>query len=151
MPPDKLALLEHDVLMARADGLTPQEVAVKLSISHGDALSIIGRLTDTLREENAGYAQELFVLSNLRLERLWKWVQARLDSLTVADGNAIQLIRAAVQIVERQARLNGLDRTPRPSGVSADADWIDAATPSEMAAYLKRHGFTLPESLTVTP
>jgi len=148
MPPDKLALLEHDVLMARVDGLTPTEVAVKLGVTHGDVLSILGRMTTNLRQENEGLAMELFMLANMRLERLWKWVQAKLDTLETLDSNGIQLVRAAVQIVERQARLNGLDKQARPGGVSQDTDWVDAATPTEMQAYLKRHGFTLPEHLT---
>lgn len=145
MRPDELALLEHQVLMLRMEGHEPREVALRLGVKYGDVLSIMARLTKNVREENAGLAEELFMLSNMRLERLWRWVQSHLDKMETFDD---KLVRAAVQVLDRQARMNGLDKQTRPGGQPTD-DWVDAATPAEMDAYLRRNGFSIPDHVQV--
>lgn len=147
MRPDEMALLEHQVLMLRMDGHEPRDVAIKLGIPYGDVLTIMARLTANVRKENVGMAEELFMLANMRLERLWRWVQSHLDKMTEFDD---KLVRSAVQVLDRQARMNGLDKQTRPGGGGAsDADWVDAATPTELDTYLKRQGFSIPDHIKV--
>ncbi len=139
LSPDRIALLESEILRLRMEGETSIDVARMLDLPHSYVLASLARLTSKAREETQGFAEELFMLANLRLERLWKYTKSHLD---IAESFNDRLVRAAVSILERQSRLNGLDKGGKSAGASAD-DWVDQAMPKELASYMEQRGYPL--------
>ncbi len=144
MTPDQKERFKGDVLNLRMKGVTPSEVAGKLNVPLAMVLGAIASLTEDARQENAGIAAELFMLSNLRTEQLWAHVQKWLDAAQSFDD---RLVKCAIAVLERQAKLNGIDRAGGKT--VTDSDWIDQASPAEVVAYAKRLGITFPDHILV--
>lgn len=144
MTPDALARMESEILTRRMQGERSDEIATAMQVPHGNVLAAIARLTEQARQESADMAAELFMLANLRLEKLWRTVQKWLDAMETFDD---KLVRCAVSVLERQAKMNGLDK--QGSRFVADDEWIDNATPAEVVAHAKKLGLSLPEHVVI--
>ena len=90
----------------RLSGLTYHEIGDKLHISHTTASRAVRKTLKRLNEESRELAQELVALESMRLDALQAacWEQAMAGDLPA--------VGVVLKIMERRARLLGLDRKP---------------------------------------
>ena len=92
------------VLTYRMSGASTRDIAAKLSVSHTTIERDITHLMTEVNESNAERAEEMHALENTRLDKLQAGIW-----LTALTGHA-DSIRTVLSIMERRARLNGLDK-----------------------------------------
>ncbi len=94
------------------------------------------RLADTCKQA--------FVIQNARLEELWRLAYARLGLLETFDEG---VCRACIAILDRQAKLLGLDKDKDNRGSRKGRFLEPDALPSTICGELERRGITLPDSV----
>lgn len=139
------------IVKLRTEGKTPHETATLVGCDVRTVYRVIKDEADRCRAATGDLVDEMFMLHQERLERMWAAAQKRLDELSplapAADWCAA--VRAAIMIMERQSRLLGLDRE-RNLGGANKADWLDGASEEELRATASRYGLHVPERLTGT-
>lgn len=147
--PDALAILESHVLHRRMRGERPSDIALALAVPLGDVLACTARIAQQVREETVDMAAELYAIANMRLEELWRACQRGIDDMVSAGAFDANVVRAAISVLERQAKMNGLDRTRGSPRANDPGDWLESATPRELAARAKALGLSIPDTLTL--
>lgn len=133
------------VLKMRHDGKVLREIATELGVSYTSVKSAVATYRVQMSAEMLEVADEYFQLHVDRLEGLWARVQKELTALPQFDE---KVFKVAIQILERQAKLLGLDRGNRAAGVprtGGQKDWLAEATPSELIAEIESYGLQVPE------
>lgn len=131
------------VISLRAAGVPAKEIADSLGLSVPRVYQYLAEATTAARERNVDLVEEMFLLHQERLERLFRLAQAHIDKCETFDDRAF---RVAILILERQARLLGLDKTPeKPGGKSGGYDWLENSTKEELIAEAERRGLRVPE------
>jgi hypothetical protein len=125
------------VLALRLQGFPPDLIAHKLGIRPSVVITDLKYLLNTARAESAE-KDEMRAMQKLQLEFLWAALQTAIKS-----GN-VQGIKVALNILERQSKLFGLDANPKATlnVVSGPQDWDALLSPVPAGRTL---GFEAPE------
>lgn len=92
------------VLTYRMSGATTREIAAKLSVSHVTVFNDLKVLMDEVNKQNAEQSEQMHALENTRLDKLQGAVW-----LTALTGHP-DSVRTVLSVMERRAKLNGLDK-----------------------------------------
>ena len=146
-PENKLALNRRDsqIVKMRAQGIPSQRIADELNIDVQLVYKALREAAEEVRDGMLELVQQRIMEHDTRYEYMYRQVQEKIEQ---ADGLDLKefanLIRAAVAILERQARLLGLDKAVI-TGVRAEKDWLESATPKELIDIAKRFDLVIPE------
>lgn len=141
------------VIELRAQGLSVPKIAKQIAqegfdLSCQTCYQIVREYAETVRENAVGWGEERFAEADARLEYLYAQIQERLAAAALNplcdDGKFAGLVRAAVAVLDRQARLLGLDRT-KALGGTGQHDWLDKTTPAQLAALAEKFDLKLPK------
>lgn len=136
-----LALHAYDL---RRVGFSRQEIATAMGLDISTVERLLSKVLKELQVANASRAEEAYQLQDMRLEELYRRVH---ELIVKAEGFDDRLFKTAITILERQAKLLGLDKTTRSSPVklaARDQKWMDEATPSELVAEVESYGIEVP-------
>lgn len=131
----------------RQDGINLPDIAVALGIPASVIQAGLRAMSVLRSKEGLEQAEEFFQLHLDRLEKLWANVQDRINKLEAFDDRVFKL---AIQILERQSRLLGLDRGTSGGGrvnnpgKKKEADWLEEATPMELVTEIESYGLEVP-------
>lgn len=140
------------IIAQRRQGFTYDQIAenlgkgadgkAELVVSPEQCGRIVREYVESLAAENADNAEVLRQIDNDRLEKMFRRLE--LDVLQAADGKErADLIRAQLKVIERHARLNGLDE-PQRHRVEGDVNHHLIADREHVAhvdeSFAKRHG-----------
>jgi hypothetical protein len=135
MSPPKVqaAVRRKEAVDLRIEGKTYREIGQELGVTPTRARQLVAEALAALQKDTSESAEELRRLELDRLDQLQSglWEEA-------AGGN-LKAVGAALKIMERRARLVGLDaptRTENTHGYSA----LDQMTDAELETEAKRHG-----------
>jgi predicted transcriptional regulator len=90
----------------RSRGYSYTDIAKALGISRSTAHKYVTAELDKLRAETRASAAQIRSLELARLDRLWRRAE---EMLADGDADGAKAIAAAIRIMERRARLLGLD------------------------------------------
>ena len=96
----------NTALDMRSRGYSYTDIAKTLGVSRSTAHKYVTTELDKIREETRASAEQVRGLELSRLDRLWRRAEELLDS---DDDDGAKAIGAALRIMERRARLLGLD------------------------------------------
>jgi hypothetical protein len=135
MSPPKVqaAVRRKEAVDLRIEGKTYREIGQELGVTPTRARQLVAEALAGLQKDTAESAEELRRLELDRLDQLQSglWEEA-------AGGN-LKAVGAALKIMERRARLVGLDapsRTENTHGYS----YLDQMTDAELEEEARRHG-----------
>lgn len=107
------------VMKLRLQGYGPDEIACKLQIRPATVRADLKRMAAESAQETPNKVRRRHE-QDQRLEMLWKALQP------AVDGTHIEGIKTALKVLERQAKLNGLDVDPKATVTliaPAQGDW----------------------------
>jgi len=96
----------NTALDMRSRGYSYTDIAKALGVSRSTAHKYVTTELDKIREETRASAEQVRGLELARLDRLWRRAEDLLES---DDDDGAKAIGAALRIMERRARLLGLD------------------------------------------
>ena len=105
-PDPDAAERRNTALDMRSRGYSYTDIAKALGISRSTAHKYVTAELDKLRAETRASAAQIRSLELARLDRLWRRAE---DMLADGDADGAKAIAAAIRIMERRARLLGLD------------------------------------------
>lgn len=145
--------LHARVIDLRSQGLSVPKIVKRLA-KEGTPLvavtvyQLINEYAQSVRESILELGTNRFAEADARLEYLYRQVVRRLRKAAVApecdDAKYAALIRAALAVLERQARLLGLDKTKERGG-TGNSDWLEGKTPAQLVQLAGQWGIQLPE------
>jgi hypothetical protein len=140
MSPPKVqaAVRRKEAVDLRVEGKTYREIAQELGVTPTRARQLVAEALAALQGETAESAEELRRLELDRLDQLQSglWEEA-------AGGN-LKAVGAALKIMERRARLVGLDAPTRTENTHGYA-YIDRMTDAELREQARLHGIPVYE------
>jgi transposase-like protein len=137
------------IVEKRSRGVSVAEIAVELGMTTPTIHRFMAKAAERARDSVRQRVEEAFLLSDVRLENLYRVIQDRIDTM-VADGVFDdKVIRAAVLVLERQSKLLDLDRAKRGSAGAASRagmnEWVETASFEELyKVATETYGITLP-------
>lgn len=137
----------YAVVDASARGERVAATCERLGIKPSTYYSILRDAAEKVRDSTRELCEIRFMQHDERLEYMYSQLQDRLDAFdperdTVAGYAA--LIRAAIAILERSAKMWGTDRE-KPQGGRGFADWLDDASPTELVRIAETYGIEIPK------
>lgn len=136
------------ILRLRAVGFDAREIARKLSddpeigkISSVTVARLMGEAAREARERHRELADKRFLEQDATLEYLRSKYMQLVES---SPGYDDKLARALVSILERQAKLHGLDRG-KANGGHGGNDWLEEATKDDLLRAAEAYGIRVPE------
>lgn len=146
--PDKLLAWHeqvHKLLEYRAQGLNTKQAAEKVGVSPQHAAKLIADAVAHVRENTDNLVQQRILEHDAKLE--WMYNECAKQMQRLAELNAFddKVLRAAVSILDRQAKLWGLDKAKQGTGGSSRLDWLDTASSAALMAEAERYGIKIPE------
>ena len=105
-PDPDAAERRNKALDMRSRGYSYTDIAKALGISRSTAHKYVTAELDKLRAETRASAAQIRSLELARLDRLWRRAE---EMLADGDADGAKAIAAAIRIMERRARLLGLD------------------------------------------
>ena len=136
---DVEAFQRVEIIQHKRDGWTNREIAEAVGLGEDQVRRVIRQAVDAARADERQLVQERYHLHDERLEFLYAQVMKALHAAVVFDD---KIIRAAIMILERQARLHGLDKTRTQA--SGAFGWLETASPDELVRLAKERGIALP-------
>lgn len=112
-----------DALALRKRGATYDEIGKALGITRQSAHALVKTAMDDLREQASDGAAEVMVLELERLDRMFAGLYP-----DAANGN-VQAVNAVLRIMERRARMLGLDAVDGNSSgatITVQVGWPEA-------------------------
>ena len=137
-PAVRAASIESDALLLRQQGYDYEEVArqlqlkYKFQVSPGMANKAVKRALKRVRENSAETAKEVIGLEDGRLDTLFMFAMNK-----VRQGN-LDAIGQALKIMERRAKLHGLDAAIKAQVNHTAGELNFADMPAEKLAELER-------------
>ncbi len=135
MSPPKVqsAIRRKEAVDLRIEGKTYREIAQELGVTPTRARQLVAEALAAIEKDTAESAEELRRLELDRLDQLQSglWEEA-------AAGN-LKAVGAALKIMERRARLLGLDAPTRTENTHGYAN-LDQMTDAELLEEARRHG-----------
>lgn len=100
------------VLELRAQGTPWKAIAEKLDMTERHLLRLVQEATAEMRRKNRELSEQRFLEHDARLEWLYGVVASRIHAYATSDPPVVdeKLVARAVNILERQAKLHGLDK-----------------------------------------
>lgn len=145
---DKLEHAEklRTILDMRAEGRPWPEIAVRLGVSERTCHRVISDAAEQSNARNQSLVDEMRLTHNERCEFLYRRVVEKLNEQFKEGVLDEKLLRAAVLVMDRQARLLGLDAV-KIKGVSGRNDWVDELPLSKVISEAERFGIQVPKEL----
>lgn len=137
--------LRH-ILDKRADGRPWDEIARDLGLSVTSCHRIIREAAELSNRRNAQLVDEMRLTHHARCEKLYRTVLERIQVQIDAGHLDDKLVRAAVVVLDRQARLLGLDAV-RVRGGTGRNDWVDDMPIGAVLDEAARMGLKVPKEL----
>jgi AraC-like DNA-binding protein len=119
-------------------GWSSRDIAKEVNLSEQTVRRLIRAAVEEARAEEKETIFERYHLQDARIEYLIKYVMGYINA--AQEFNA-DLIRSAVALFDRQAKLHGLDKQK----TAGSLDWLAAAPPDELVRLARERGITLPE------
>lgn len=133
--------LKHkEVIRRRAAGMGVEQIAVEMGVERRTIYRWIAEAANAIRSENKSFTQEQFLINYHRLERLYELIEQKL----VEVGFQRDVFRAAIDILDRQSRMLGLDR-----GGPSRGQWLETASNDDLVAEARRLGIKIPDNFQV--
>lgn len=138
------------VIQMRNKGLTRAQIATACDLTLSQVNQAIETTILELRDGAPLLVEEMYHVHHERLEALFQLVQSKIDKMD-PDVFDLDLFKAALSILERQAKLHGLDhdkknqKKTRVGATDRGDDWLDNATPAELIHEAESYGLNVPE------
>lgn len=137
-------LKHREVIRRRSAGQNVAEIAAEMGEPERTVYRWIAEATQAVRAENRSFVQEMFLISFHRLERLYEIIEKRLAKMATDDALfSRDVFRAAIDVIDRQSKLLGLDRNK--VGSKGRDEFLDGASDADLVAEADRLGIRLPE------
>lgn len=155
-PDDVIAAQAQKVLDLLAEGKTHVEIAKLLGLSVRQVATRVREVVAEARENARDHVNLRFTQHDERLEYLYKMCLKRINAMNLrqnADdewGFDDKAVRAAVAVLDRQARLLGLDRTVNTGGQNFNS-WLDNQSGADLERLAVQYGIDLPKKFETTP
>lgn len=152
----EIAQQTEQVLAWIAEGLPHSEIAVKLGVKVAVVATRIREVIAQAREHAREHVQKRFTQHDERCEYLYKVCLKRINSMhlrqNVADewGFDDKAVRAAICVLDRQAKLLGLDRGGHVGGPNFNS-WLDNQSGVELEKLAAQYGIDLPKKFSCEP
>lgn len=133
-PERELTWVERRALVVemRAQGRPIKAISSATGWSVDYVQQLLREAADHVRAETEQFCRVRFMEADARCEYLYEQVQRRLSEADAEDtAKYAALVRAAISVMERQARLWNLDRE-KVKGVGGRGDWLEEASPAEL-------------------
>lgn len=149
-----IATRMNNIVGRRARGQSPEEIAADLGLSVVYVCQMIREAAVHQRGAAESLVSEMFMLHHIRLEALYKVVQARIDVMVASNFFDARVIRSAIEILERQSKLLDLDRAKRgtegAAGNCGTLAWMDKMTNEELVKTAReQYGIVLPPTFNL--
>ena len=139
------------IVELRAKGMLPREIGPTVGMTENAVYQVLREAAEEVRDRMQERIEQRFMEHDARYEYMYRQVQDKLSAAVSPDGVALMtlseyagLLRAAVAILERQAKLLGLDRNPGGAGGQRKGDWLDSATPKQLIDLAAKYGLDTP-------
>lgn len=154
-PADPEKALDHaelieTILEYRGEGKSVKEISELTGYSKRHVIRLIAEAAERARKENANLVARRFMEHDLRCEYLLALCSRRLKQLADLGDFDEKAVRAAVAVMDRHARLLGLDTIKRKGGRPGENDWIDNAPIKDVLAEAKALGLEIPAAFDTT-
>lgn len=119
------------VLDKRATGASWADCGSAVGWSPGHCIKMVREHATRVRAQNHLLIQQRYLEHDARLEFLYDSVARRIHEMANFPGGPVvdeKLVRAAVAVLDRQAKLHGLDAV-KPAGGRNNMDWLDESKP----------------------
>ena len=128
-----------EILLLKRRGYTDESIALQVGCTVPVVRHAIQHAAQIARARHTDLCSEALMVTDMRLEWLWSEVDRLMTEADPDKGYDPNLIRLGVQIIERRAKLLGLD-----SGRTQKAgDWL--GSPEELERFaLENYGIKLP-------
>lgn len=136
------------ILDGRAEGKPIEKIADEIGISRTHAFRLMQGAIADARVENSLRVQQRAYEHDLRCELLYSLAIEHAIRVSKAGDFSPDAVRLALSVLERQAKLWGLDRKTE-KGKNGMADWSDKASLDDLIREAKRLGVTVPEKFSV--
>jgi hypothetical protein len=133
------------VLRMLAQGQNNVQIAEALGITARQAAARIKEVVDQAREDAAAHVKLRFTQHDERCEYLYRCCLKRINSANLKHSGEFddKAIRAAVAVLDRQARLLGLDRTANTGGQNFNV-WLDNQSGADLERLARQYGIEIP-------
>lgn len=144
------------IVTYRAQGLGATKIVERLRDEHNERVSVdyvnqmLREYTEKVRDDLVQLGQTRFAEHDARCEYLYSMIQEKLLNDKLCNKQFSALVIAAVRILERQARLHGIDRQAQGAGGGQRNAWLEHATPEELARIAKKYGLPVPARFELT-
>lgn len=139
-PANKLdrELMIKRVIALRSEGKSTDQIATVLDMPARTVRNWLSEATAEIKADNRDFLAEKFAIHNHRCEWLYQRVMKELKERFSTD-----LIKTLLLILDRQARLLGLDKSGQArKDINA---WIESATDEQLIAEAKKYNIPIPE------
>lgn len=133
------------LLELRGRGVPTEKAAAQLGITPRHAFRLLNEAAREMRAANAEHALRRFAEHDARCEWLYEQCVARIQQSVEEGALDEKAVRAAVTVLERQAKLLGLDMKAGAAG-SNTGEWAVDAPFEDVKKRAAELGLTLPES-----
>lgn len=140
------------VLKMLARGETNVKIGEALGITTKQAAARVKEVVEQAREDSRAHVLKRFTQHDERCEYLYKVCLKRINKMNLKhqDGEwdfDDKAIRAAVAVLDRQARLLGLDKSVNTGGQNFNA-WLDNQSGADLERLARQYGIDLPEKFS---
>jgi hypothetical protein len=161
-PEDAFAADERDVLLERIltlrlGGMKPVKIAEKLTaeghtISWSHVTRLIREAAADCRERREDLLDQRFMEQDRRVEWLIALCMRKVRRKAKEGRSIDALLRIAVSLFERQARLHGMDKDKARGGKPPpDGNWLDSAPFESVLGEAERIGLVKPGEFRTAP
>jgi hypothetical protein len=130
---------------SRCKGENPAVTAARLGITGRQAYRILRAAAERTRDHMVEILEARLAEHDAKCEWLYDVCARKIQTLVDKNEFDANVIRAAIAVLERQAKLLGLDKTKLKQG-PGNADWMDTADDAALVRAADRMGIKLPES-----
>lgn len=127
-----------EVIRLKLLGTSSRAIAKSLDIPEANVRRLIRQAVETARASERDLILERFHIQDQRLEYLIGKIFAQIEAMIDFDE---RLIRSAILVCDRQAKLLGLDKTKTSIG----ADWLASAGSDDLIRMARERGIPLPK------
>lgn len=130
------------IRLRREQRMVPRKICEVLGIHQVEIVrDVLAKYVKEVRARNVEIIETAFVEQNETIEHLLALVHKQL-----ANGYDRDAIKCAIMLLERQAKLLGLDRAMTSNAAAKnDKDWIEKASDTELIEEARRLGLPMPE------
>lgn len=132
----------REILDMYARGHAMYTIAYELDLDPETVTAAIRKATEQIKEKNREHIEQRFLQQDLVLQRI---IQRVLEALEEKIND--RLLIGLVRLLDRQARLLGLDRTPSSGSQGAMYQWLNNASTDELIKVAESFGVKIPRKI----